>query len=408
MYQIELSIPYTMSLLVNSSTGSEESEEIENEEEENEEEGNEEIDALAMSDEDFEKLSEEDFLKDGSTDNSKNEDEDESLGDDDNEENDSDSANGQEATPAAASDGSGDAEEDNDSSKNQPNESTENQPVDNKAYQEAFELLYGNPIKASGREVQLRNPEHAMNFIEMGIDYNKKMHSMKPHLKTLKTLEKEGLLDDAETLNLLLEVKHGNKDALKRFIAESDIDPLDLADDEVIESGRNYQPQNHMMSDQEVEIEEALNSIKDSKSNQRTIDVMTKEFDAQSRQVISENPRYIVALNEDIESGVYDQVMEAVQYKKDMRQVPPGISDMELYINTVQELSSQQPPAQPAPAQNEQTKPNNKSSGSSRRRKVAMSGSKSSNKPKKREYDPMEILSMDDEKFMKEMGMDAL
>jgi hypothetical protein len=164
-----------------------------------------------------------------------------------------------------------------------------------------------------------------------------------------------------------------------------------------------------MVSEQEVEIEEALNSIEGSPSQQRTLDVMTKQFDAKSRQIISENPRYIVALNDDIESGIYDDVMEAVQYKKDMRQVAPGMSDMELYIQTVQEIANTQvPQGTIPPVTNEQTKPNKASTGSSRRRKVAMSGSRSSNKPKKREYDPMEILSMDDEKFMKEMGMDAL
>ena len=62
--------------------------------------------------------------------------------------------------------------------------------------------------------------------------------------------------------------------------------------------------------------------------------------------------------------------MEAVQYKKDMRQVAPGVSDMELYIQTVQEMANMQAPEQPdgpASIQNEQTKPNKTTlSGSSR------------------------------------------
>jgi hypothetical protein len=229
MYQIELSIPYTMSLLVNSSTGSEEEPEeiIEEEEEDNE--------VLGMSDEEFEKLSEEDFAvgNEDVTDTDVGD----TLGDESDEEGEPESVNGDEPTPAAADDGSEQTEEGQHSEGNQPNETTENPTFDDKAYNEAFNLLYGKPIKASGREVQLRNPEHARNFIEMGIDYNKKMHDMKPHLRTLKTLEKEGLLESGkeERLNLLIEIEKGNKDALTRFIAESDIDPLDLADDDVIE-----------------------------------------------------------------------------------------------------------------------------------------------------------------------------
>jgi hypothetical protein len=403
MYQIELSIPYAMSLLVKSSAGSDEPDE--NEEIENEEEEAEDNDVLGMSDEDFEKMTEDDFKV--------NVDNEDTLGDESDDGEDPEPANEDEPTPTAEDAGSEQTGEDEASEGDQPNETIENPTADDKAYEEAFKLLYGKPIKASGREVQLRNPDHARNFIEMGIDYNKKMQSMKPHLRTLKTLEKEGLLEAGkeERLNLLLEIEKGNKDALKRFIAESDIDPLDLADDEVIEAGRGYRPQNHLVSEQEVEIEEALSAIEGTPSQQRTLDVMTKEFDARSRQVISENPRYIVALNDDIASGVYDDVMEAVQYKKDMRQVPAGMSDMELYIQTVREIASTPIPSDaipPVAPTNEQTKPNRPSTGSSRRRKVAMSGSKSVKKPKKREYDPMEILSMDDEKFMKEMGMDSL
>ena len=290
---------------------------------------------LSTSDEDFEKLSPEDFEKalTGETEDVSDTDVGDTLGDDDEEDDDSE-VNEDEPTDTAEEDGSEQTEDDLDSDGDQPNEDEPTKTYDVKQMEEAYDLLFGNPIKASGREVQIRNPEHAKNFIEMGIDYNKKMQSMRPHLKTLKTLEKEGLLDDVEKLNLLLEVKHGNKDALKRLIAESDIDPLDLADEEVIEAGRNYKPENHMMSDKEVQVEEALNAIADTDTQQRTLDIVTKEFDDNSKRIITDNPSYIVAINDDVASGVFDHVMDAVQYKRDMKLAPPGISDMELYIQT--------------------------------------------------------------------------
>ncbi len=403
MYKIELSIPALMSLLVNSTSGSESDDIIEEDDVIEEGEDN---DALAMSDEEFEKLSENDFeaeaTKEDVTDT-----EEEDLGDDEDDDSEEE-VNEEEPTDTAVDAGSEQTNDTEEAEGDQPNENTENQKEADKAYQDAFKLLYGKPIKASGREVQLRNPEHAMNFIEMGVDYNKKMHSMKPHLRTLKTLEKEGLLEAGkeERLNLLIEIEKGNKDALKRFIAESDIDPLDLADEEVIEKGREYQPQNHLISEQELEIEEALNSIEGSPSQQKTLDVMTKQFDAKSRQIISENPRYIVALNDDIESGIYENVMEAVQYKRDMRQVKPGISDMELYIETVQELSADPAPQPTHVNPSEDAKPNPKRIGSNRKRKVAMGGSRSSGKTVKKEYDPVEVMSMADEDFEKKFGAD--
>ena len=400
MYKIELSISTAMSLQVLSSAGSDEPEEID---EDMEIDDNDVADViLSTSDEDFEKLSPEDFEKalTGETEDVSDTDVGDTLGDDDEEDDDSE-VNEDEPTDTAEEDGSEQTEDDTDSDGDQPNEDEQPATVDAKQMKEAYDLLFGNPIKASGREVQIRNPQHAKNFIEMGIDYNKKMQSMRPHLKTLKTLEKEGLLDDMDKLNLLLEVKHGNKDALKRLIAESDIDPLDLADEEVIEAGRNYKPQNHMVSEKEVEIEEALNSIEGTPTQQRTLDVMTKEFDQRSREIISDNPSYIVALNQDMESGAYDEVMDAVNYRRDMKRVPAGMSDMELYIETAEQLS--QAKDNMSVQQNNQTQ-QKKQRGSTKQDKARMSGTKSSRKPQKKEYDPMEVLGMDDAKFEQEMG----
>jgi len=389
MHKIELSISSAMSLHVFSSSGSED--EIEEIDEDINEDDVADV-ILSTSDEDFEKLSPEDFEEALNGD--------ENLGDDE-EDDSTNEANEEEPDSNAEDDGSEQAKDEDDSDGNQPNEE-EQEITDEARYQEAFNLLYGDPIKASGREVQLRNPEHAKNFIEMGIDYNKKMNSMKPHLRTLKTLEREGLLDAGkeERLNLLIEIEKGNKDALKRFIAESDMDPLDLADEEVIEEGREYRPQNHMMSEQEVEIEEALNSIEGTPSQQRTLDVMTKEFDAKSREVISDNPRYIVALNQDIGNGIFDEVMKDVQYKRDMNMVPSNISDIELYIQTVSELNSI-PSTEPQTQQIRQENKQTSNSQENKMRKHKMSGNRSSRKPAKKEYDPIEVLSMDDNDFMK-------
>lgn len=424
MKKIELSISTAMSLDAMSSAGSEEIEE-----DEIIDEGPDDA-ALAMSDEDFEKMSEEEFAEAGDSDDDKDDDDEDedpdhdidndndednsNLGDDDNNDESNDDADEDETPNPADDGGSEQATEDEKSEEAQPNDTEQlNENGMTEKQQEAFNLLYGDPIKASGREVQIRNPEHARNFIEMGIDYNKKMHAMKPHQKVLKTLEREGLLESGqeEKLNLLLEVQKGNKDALKRLIAESDIDPLELADEEIIQEGKGYKPDNHIVSQQEVEIEEAFNAIEGSPSKDRTIQVMTKQFDAKSREVISNNPRYIVALNKDIEDGVFDKVMENVQYQRDMRMVPNDVSDMELYIQIVQNAGGQQQAA-PAPVaipQNQTpTETKNSKPASSKRRKVGMSNNRSSSKKSKREYDPLEVMNMSDDDFEKQFGSELI
>lgn len=407
MKKIELRISSAMSLNVMSSSGADEEIEKTIEVEPVDE-------ALGMSDEDFLNANPDDFTEDGSDDEQESdadETEDEQNNDsgDENEDVDtSDSVNQEDDSDNAEDEKSEETETDEEAEDNQPDE---DEKTDTPDYEAEFQKLFGEPIKAGGRMTQLRNVEHAKNLIEMGIDYNKKMQGMRPHMQTLKTLEKEGLLEAGkeDRLNLLLEIEKGNKDALKRFIAESEIDVLDLADEEQIEAGRNYKPQNHIVSNQEVEIEEALNSISSSQSYQKTIDVMTKTFDPKSRELISENPRYIVALNQDMETGIYDQVMDAVQYQRDMNLISNGVSDMEAYIKTVQDIAAKNAGSETPTIQPKDTttnaKPNQRSTRETKRRKVGMGSTKTSPKRKEAQYDP---LSMSDEDFMKIEGMNTL
>lgn len=284
----------------------------------------------------------------------------------------------------------------------QPEDGKEEQPEpeDTFDYKAEYQKLM-QPIKASGRTVQMKSTDQIINRIQLAEDYNKKMTGMRPHMATLKTLEKQGLLapDKVERLNLLLELDGGNPDALKRFIAESDIDILDLADDDVAKQNKEYVPDNHIMSEREVEIGEALNSISGSDKYQQTLDVMTKEFDPKSRDIISEHPEYIGSLNQDIESGVYDNVMEHVRYRKEMNLLPSGMSDMEAYIDTVQHLAANEQ-QQMQQQQEQQAEP--KTSKATKKRRNSMSSSKSaSTNRKQKEYDPLETMEMSDEDFMK-------
>ena len=405
MHKIEYSIAAIMSLGVMSSSGSEIAEEIE----ESGEEENAPESIMAISDDEFEKLSPEDFgeelgdKSDEHQDTDREDEEEESLGDAAEEDPDSE-ATEDETEPAAEGDDSEQAEDDGESEGEQPE--TDNEDIE--TYKQVYQELFGQPIKASGREVKLRDAVQARNLIEMGVDYNKKMQYMKPHMQTLKTLEKEGLLGDIEQLNLLLEAKQGKPEAIKKLLAQAEIDVLDIADDEI--PGSEYRPGNHLVSEKEVEISEALSAIKESPKYNETIDVMTNRLDPKSREVLSDNPQFITALNKDIETGVYDEIMEMVQYKKDTRQAPIGASDIELYIQTVQELAMQEQQAQQqgtVPVENTQQvsqQPKRQSSGASRKRKQAMSSTRSAKPKKKEEFDPMKALSMSDEEFMKRFG----
>ena len=394
MKKIDYSISAAMSLYAISVSASDD---IENQEVENQEVEELDNSALEMSDEEFEKLSESDFTENNNEENTEGNDEDDEPEEEINEETEEPTAGGSEDEQI---------ESDGEESDNQPEQ--EEQKINPQVYEEVYRELFDQPIKASGREFKLKDTRQARSLIEQGADYSKKMHYIKPHLQTIKTLEKEGLLGDVNELNLLIEARHGNKEALKQLMAKAEVDVLDLADNE---PDPDYIPSNHMVSQQEVEVEQSLMAIKSSPAYDTTVRIISSELDPSSREVISENPEYIRFLNEDIESGVYNQITDAVQYQRDVGAIPSNVSDIEAYIAVARSLANAQMNNE---QQNEQSinqhqqqhqepQQRQRSTGSDRKRKNAMSSNRSS-KVKEPDFDPMKALEMNDDEFMKKFG----
>lgn len=291
-------------------------------------------------------------------------------------------------------------EADNEDPGDQPTEaSNDGDEIDYEAeYKKLFE-----PIKSSGREIKMRNVDHVRNYIQMGDDYNKKMHELKPYMKSLRTLKQFELIGSDtsdDRLNFLIELDQKNPEAIKKLIADSGLDIYELQDEDKFspEKSKAYKPSNKIVSENEVGIEDALNDISGSETYQRTINVMTKEFDEKSRDIIAENPGYIRSLNHDMANGSYDRIMEEVKYARDMKYIPENMSDIEAYIATVQMLGKEQSSkGQGLPAPKKTTR---KVSGNNRRKKVGMSSS-SSQPAKKKDTGELDYIGMSDEDFAK-------
>ena len=366
---------------------------------------------LNMSDEDFMNSNPQDFsdedcsadegeqLEEGNEENS-----DQSLGDDQDEYEDDSQVNGEDEDDAAADSESDETESGEDDSEGQPENQESNDDSDFD-YEAEYKKLF-EPIKSSGREIKMRNVEHIRNYIQMGDDYNKKMHELKPFMKSLRSLKEHNILGDENSddrLNFLIELDQKKPEAIKRLIAESGIDIYELQDEEKFspEKSKQYRPENQMVSDGEYAIEDALKSIAGTESYTKTIEVMTKNFDAQSRDIIADNPSYIQSLNHDIANGSYDKVMEEVQYARDMKMIPADMPDIQAYIATVQMLNQQAKQDQgsqpPAPQTKQTTR---KTNGGSRKKKVGM-GSSSSRRSKSKQPQDQNFIGMSDEEFEK-------
>ncbi len=256
-----------------------------------------------------------------------------------------------------------------------------------------------SPFKASKRMMKVDNVDDAISLMQKGADYNQKMQALNPNLKIVSMLEKEGLLDAAK-LNNLIDLSKKNPKAIAKLIKDSGIDPLDIDTDEEVD----YKPTDYGVSDKEFKINQALDGIKDSPSFDKTLNVLSKEWDNESKKLISENPEIIGIINDHVYNGVYDKVQSIIDSERAVGRLA-NVPDVVAYRQVAEYLQHQgsivneghvnQQPQASVP----QTKANEVDTAKlNQKRKAAGSTKKTTSKKTSSTPD---YLKMTDDEFMK-------
>lgn len=212
-----------------------------------------------------------------------------------------------------------DEEEDEDSTEEEDAEETDD--IDYKA---EYEKLLA-PFKANGKQLQVKNVDEAIQLMQMGANYNKKMAALKPNLKMLKLLENNNLLDQ-QKLSFLIDLDKKDPEAVKKLVKDSGVDPLEINTDE--ES--DYKPNTYTVHDREIELDSVLDDIQDTPSYSKTIDVVSNKWDSASKQVIAQNPQLLKVINDHVASGVYERISKEIESERLFGRLE-GLSDIEAY-----------------------------------------------------------------------------
>lgn len=191
-------------------------------------------------------------------------------------------------------------------------------------YKNLYEQVMA-PFKANGREMKVDSIEDVRTLMQMGANYNKKMAALKPHLKIVRMLENNGLLDEAK-LNFLIDLDKKNPAAMAKFIKDSGVDPLDLDTSKSDE----YTPNTYNVGDTELGVSEVLSEIRESSAYGRTLDVVNNKWDSASRKILLSNPQSIKIINAHIESGLYDVVWEFVERERVLGRMT-DVTDLDAY-----------------------------------------------------------------------------
>lgn len=164
-------------------------------------------------------------------------------------------------------------------------------------------------ISAVGTKVEFTLDE-LKEFASKGLDYTKKMHAISPWRKQIEAMKEHNISQD--DINMLIDIKSGNTDAVLNLVKATGIDPLDVDLDTV-----KYTPNNYERTDTEIALRDTVSRLAEDKEvYQRTEFVVDSEWDEVSRSKLLASPSMIEGLHNDIKSGVYDKVLpEMVKLK---------------------------------------------------------------------------------------------
>ena len=194
--------------------------------------------------------------------------------------------------------------------------------------------LLKTPLKANGHEVIVDTPEKAIQLMQMGINYNKRLQEIKPYTGLVKALKDNNLADDRDIMNQLIDIAKGDKQALLDFAKRKNID---LNDD--IDEDTKYKPNENISSDEEVAFDDVVSRLKSNDNYDKFSQNISNDFGDSSSSVFYKRPEMLEALSSDMDNGIYDKVMASVQSKKIFEKDNRPVID--IYIDSYSDVVKQ-------------------------------------------------------------------
>ena len=182
------------------------------------------------------------------------------------------------------------------------------------------------PFKANGKSIELKTPEEAIQLMQMGANYTRKMQEIQPHRKMLLMLENNGLLDEGK-LSYLIDLDKKNPEAIKQLVKDAGIDPLDLN----VSDDSAYQAGNHAVSDEESAFRSTLDVLSASAEGKATLHTINTTWDQASKELLWKDAGVMETIHQQRESGVYDLITTEVERQRTLGTIPAGTSFLHAY-----------------------------------------------------------------------------
>ena len=183
------------------------------------------------------------------------------------------------------------------------------------------------PLKANGKTINLQSPQEAIQLMQMGANYTRKMQDMAPHRKVLMMLENNGLLDEGK-LSFLIDIEKKNPEAIKKLIKDAGLDPreIDLDDPQA----KPYLEGNHRVTDEEAGFRTILDELSSNPEGKATLQAITL-WDQASKEVLWKQPDVMQLIHQQRESGIYDRINTELERQRALGQIPPNVPFLHAY-----------------------------------------------------------------------------
>lgn len=281
----------------------------------------------------------------------------------------------------------------------EPDTNSDNQPPEEEVNYTEFYKKVMAPFKANGKEISLRNADEAIHLMQQGANYTQKMQQLAPYRKTLLMLEKNGLLDESQ-LSFLIDIKNKNPEAIKKFLKDNNIDPLDIdtTQEPNYQAGRNY------VSDAEADFNESVKELASSPEGMSTLRTIHDTWDTASQDLLMNEPRNALQeLNNQMRSGIYQKIKSEVDRRKMLGQIPASTPFLFAYKQVGAEMVADYEKSL-AQQQGSVRTIRNRTNTLSNGNKIRQAGiSSNSSSPRSKPTMP-NFLAMTDEEFEKQFG----
>lgn len=217
---------------------------------------------------------------------------------------------------------SGSKEENKEESSKEAEKKEENkeQPSEKSAtidYKKFYEKIM-TPFKANGKLITLKTPEEAIQLMQMGANYTRKMQAIAPYKKTLLMLENNGLLDE-DKLSFLIDLDKKNPEAIKKLIKDAGIDPMDID----TSTEPQYKEGSHKVSNEEAAFMTVLDDLKQSQDGMQTIKEINSNWDDASKNILWSSPNIMRTIHQQRENGVYQLIVDEMERQRTLGNISP-------------------------------------------------------------------------------------